>query len=104
MGGPVTPQQLCNAVQHIEGIKVGNMQSVQKQMRLGLLKGNRFQIVLREVTELKSFDHGNNKSVALSLKKEMKKRLKVLQETGFVNYFGMQRFGSSTVGTHDIGR
>ncbi len=27
-----------------------------------------------------------------------------MKDIGFINYFGMQRFGLSTVGTHDIGK
>ena len=30
--------------------------------------------------------------------------VKSLSENGFVNYFGMQRFGTSTIKTHQIGR
>ena len=27
-----------------------------------------------------------------------------LRDAGFINYFGMQRFGTSTVPTYDVGR
>jgi tRNA pseudouridine13 synthase len=30
--------------------------------------------------------------------------LTALSESGFVNYFGMQRFGTGEIGTHDVGR
>ena len=30
--------------------------------------------------------------------------MKVVQKDGFINYFGMQRFGSYNIHTHEIGR
>ena len=30
--------------------------------------------------------------------------MKSLRDAGFVNYYGMQRFGTTRVTTHDIGR
>ena len=100
VSGRLTPSQLHDAVSHITGIRIGSIESVKDHIRLGQLKGNRFQIVLRDV-KVPVIPKGDSNDVSSN---EMEKRLKVLQETGFVNYFGMQRFGSSTVGTHDIGR
>lgn len=100
VSGRLTPSQLHDAVSHITGIKIGSIESVKDHIRLGQLKGNRFQIVLRDV-KVPVIPKGDSNDVSSN---EMEKRLKILQETGFLNYFGMQRFGSSTVGTHDIGR
>jgi tRNA pseudouridine13 synthase len=30
--------------------------------------------------------------------------MKALKSNGFINYFGMQRFGTTSIGTHEIGR
>ena len=51
-----------------------------KPLRLGAHGGNRFTIVLRDVS-----GEAADLEVALSS----------LQRTGFINYFGLQRFGSS---------
>ena len=32
------------------------------------------------------------------------KAMKSLRDVGFINYYGMQRFGTTRVTTHDIGR
>ena len=34
----------------------------------------------------------------------VKQSIASLQDTGFVNYFGMQRFGTSIIPTHHVGR
>lgn len=62
------------------------------QMSLGDLKGNRFTIVLRDVE-----DDGNGSDDNLKIAVES------LKEYGFVNYFGMQRFGSGVSATHETG-
>ena len=60
-------------------------------LRLGDLTGNYFEVVIREVSAKNDLELAE---AALSL-----------QRHGFINYFGMQRFGSgtSTSGTHKIG-
>ncbi|KAK6041425.1 hypothetical protein COOONC_21071 [Cooperia oncophora] len=50
--------------------------------------GNRFSIILRSI---------RTKSVLDS-------RLKELEENGFINYFGMQRFGSCGTSTAEVGK
>lgn len=58
-------------------------------MKLGDLKGNRFSIAIREVSP---------ENITL-----IEKRIETLSGTGFINYYGLQRFGSGTVSTHAIG-
>ncbi|KAI7862582.1 pseudouridine synthase [Spinellus fusiger] len=72
------------------GIYIGNYEFVTNGLTLGDLSGNHFTIVLRNVTGASEED------IVCSLKS--------LQEHGFLNYFGMQRFGTSSIGTHEIGR
>ncbi|MDP2434947.1 MAG: tRNA pseudouridine(13) synthase TruD [archaeon] len=59
-------------------------------LRLGDLWGNYFEIVIREVT-------GSDHELAVAALN--------LQRHGFINYFGMQRFGSGyeEAGTHKVG-
>lgn len=35
---------------------------------------------------------------------EIKRNVKNVKDNGFINYFGMQRFGSYNIHTHEIGR
>ncbi|ESO99516.1 hypothetical protein LOTGIDRAFT_113644 [Lottia gigantea] len=67
----------------------GNFQYVSSPLRLGQAKGNHFTIVLRNV-------EAENEVI--------EKAVKSLKSKGFINYFGMQRFGTTTISTHDIGR
>jgi len=59
-------------------------------LRLGDLSGNRFKIVIREV------DEQNNEIIESGIDS--------LKRNGFINYFGLQRFGTCTEApTHLIG-
>lgn len=58
-------------------------------LTLGDLGGNHFTIVLRDV------QGANEADLELSLQS--------LKSNGYLNYFGMQRFGTSTVLTHTVG-
>ncbi|CAO3599103.1 unnamed protein product [Absidia cylindrospora] len=72
------------------GIYVGDFKFVPKGLTLGDAGGNHFSIVLRDVKG------ANEETVAKSVNS--------LATQGFLNYFGMQRFGTSSILTHEIGR
>lgn len=57
-------------------------------LKLGQLKGNQFCVILR-------FIKGNQENI--------KKRIESIKNFGFLNYYGMQRFGCSSIPTHKIG-
>jgi tRNA pseudouridine13 synthase len=88
----VRPGILVAAKEELQKSKIyiGNYSFVPKGLTLGDLGGNHFTIVLRDV-------QGAN---AL----ELQVALESLSKEGFLNYFGMQRFGTSSVFTHTIGR
>ncbi|KAI3979793.1 hypothetical protein MKX01_013888 [Papaver californicum] len=62
---------------------------VKEGLSLGQLQGNRFTITLRGVTA----DSENTIKAAAA----------ALGRSGFINYFGLQRFGSGSVPTHLVG-
>ena len=66
-------------------VQIGNFEYVSKEMRLGTLKGNRFDLVLRNVLT-GTGDEATSKELLRNAADSMKK-------SGFINYFGMQRFG-----------
>ena len=70
-------------------IRVGDFEFVKEPMKLGDLGGNRFGIVLRALD--KSLD-------------VVQASCKALQTSGFINYFGLQRFGKGGASSHEIGR
>ncbi|PIK48802.1 putative pseudouridylate synthase 7-like [Apostichopus japonicus] len=81
--------RLAKLNQQLRGVRLGNFRYVDRQLNLGELSGNHFEIVLRDV---------------VGSQPEMEKALISLKEKGFINYFGMQRFGNTSVPTHHIGR
>lgn len=73
-----------------QGIVLGHPHLVHDGLSLGHLKGNRFHVVFRDMDVGKEL--------------EIEQSILALKETGFINYFGMQRFGSGCVSTHELGR
>eukprot|EP00250_Pteridium_aquilinum_P011521 c20125_g1_i1 orf=439-2703(-) len=71
------------------GIKVGDFSYVDKALVLGQLSGNQFTITLRGVA---AEDDDIIKEAAVSL-----------GNSGFINYFGLQRFGTGAVPTFTVG-
>jgi len=72
-------------------MRLGNFDaSVASGLRLGDLRGNRFSIILRNVSDDIAVD-------------EIADALLQLETRGFLNYFGLQRFGSGANSTHDVG-
>lgn len=69
-------------------ILVDNFFFAQNALKLGQLRGNQFCVALR-------FVKGNKDSVT--------NRIESLKKNGFLNYYGMQRFGCSCIPTHKIG-
>jgi tRNA pseudouridine13 synthase len=70
------------------GLRIGDLHYVSEPLDLGMLSGNRFSIVLRDV---------------LAPPSVISSSIETLQNTGFINFFGMQRFGNSSVPTHAVG-
>ena len=75
-----------------KNIEISNYSFSDKELRLGLLKGNQFCVCFRFVEGLKD------------LKSDLDLITKSINEKGFINYFGMQRFGVGSVSTHIIGK
>ncbi|KAG2171676.1 hypothetical protein INT43_008056 [Umbelopsis isabellina] len=73
-----------------KGIYVANFKYVKNALSLGDLSGNRFGIVLRDVAGASEDD--------------IEKCLVSLKNKGFINYYGMQRFGTGSIPTHAVGR
>lgn len=84
------PLKICKAAKNTQGIRVGNFKFLPDPLKLGDLKGNRFRIALRSVS-------GEPEA--------MEKSLEIFRDIGFINYYGMQRFGNCIkVPTHVIGK
>ncbi|XP_066152002.1 pseudouridylate synthase 7 homolog [Euwallacea fornicatus] len=83
------PSKLIASLRNVRNLKVGNIEFKEKCLKLGDLSGNRFRIALRNV---QAEDDLINRS------------LSHVKEHGFINYYGLQRFGNEKeVPTYLIG-
>ena len=80
------PSQLA-AVGPLPHLSIGNFQSVHRHIHLGEHGGNHFKIRIRNFGPREPLDP------QLSLEVVVGECVKSLEEKGFVNYFGPQRFG-----------
>lgn len=84
------PETIVQAASRVPNVFVGNFEFREHTLRLGQLKGNRFRIALRNVTAPDEI---------------VKASMKTLEEFGFINYYGLQRFGRCpTVPTSTVGK
>lgn len=93
--------QICNWA--LRGAYVSNFSYHKQPLELGELQGNRFIISLRDV-EFEGFTKDMDIATKQKIADEfLTTRIESFREQGFINYFGLQRFGSHAVGTDDIG-
>ncbi|KAK8844588.1 hypothetical protein IAR55_006435 [Kwoniella newhampshirensis] len=71
------------------GVRIGDLSYDDRYLELGMLKGNQFVITLR--------------NVQAESKEEIDKTLTSVRDRGFINFYGMQRFGTSSMPTHITG-
>ncbi|KAJ1413903.1 Pseudouridine synthase, TruD [Sesbania bispinosa] len=81
--------RLASLNERLFGIKVGDFCYVKEGLCLGQLLGNQFTITLRGIV-------ADSEDI-------IKAAADALGRHGFINYFGLQRFGSGSVPTHLIG-
>ncbi|KAL4260216.1 pseudouridine synthase TruD family protein [Pleurotus pulmonarius] len=71
------------------GVRITDFNYRKASLELGMLKGNAFVITLR--------------NVQVDSTETIDKALNTIKNKGFINYYGMQRFGTASVPTHAIG-
>lgn len=83
------PLQIKNSLRGIRNIKIGNFHFKNEVLKLGRLSGNQFKIALRHLQGDQS---------------EIEKSLENIREHGFINFYGLQRFGNcASIPTYEIG-
>lgn len=88
------PKRLIGAARRFNKrpfLKVGNFCFKKDPLRLGELRSNKFDIVVRHLV----YDGVGREIIERSISG--------VREHGFVNYFGLQRFGTRSIQTHEIG-
>ncbi|XP_015848680.1 pseudouridylate synthase PUS7L isoform X2 [Peromyscus maniculatus bairdii] len=94
----VTPERLKNIEKEVKKkrMNVFNIRSVGDPLRLGQLKGNHFEIVIRNLN--------NQINDSASLTERIVEAIENVKNKGFVNYYGPQRFGKGRkIQTDQIG-
>ncbi|XP_068630251.1 pseudouridylate synthase 7 homolog [Battus philenor] len=85
----VDPRKIAAALADVKDIHIGNFSFQPINLKLGMLKGNRFRIALRNVT-------ASDEVIAEACQR--------LQTNGFINYYGLQRFGTrADIPTYEVG-
>ena len=82
--------KLLSVNKRVRNMAVGCLENKDDCLKLGDLSGNHFALVLRDVP----FDLSETMASQV---------MQSLKDNGFINYFGMQRFGSGSVPTFEIG-
>ncbi|KZV76135.1 tRNA pseudouridine synthase D [Peniophora sp. CONT] len=71
------------------GVRVADFNYRKAALELGMLKGNAFVITLR--------------NVQVDSEEALAQAMDSIKTKGFINYYGMQRFGTAAIPTHTIG-
>lgn len=85
----ITAERLAHLNKCLMNLKLGNFCYKNHPLKLGELQGNHFTVVIRNIS-------GTDEQVHQALTS--------LKQTGFINYYGMQRFGTTAVPTQQVGR
>ena len=91
--------RLSEATRNMDnGVRVGMFRPSIAPVSLGDLSGNRFTILLRDI-HIPGVSDSDHEAIA----SEIANRIDALKTSGFLNYYGMQRFGTGPIPTHKIG-
>uniref|UniRef100_W5NEK4 Pseudouridine synthase 7 n=1 Tax=Lepisosteus oculatus TaxID=7918 RepID=W5NEK4_LEPOC len=85
----ISAQRLSHLNKCLMNFKLGNFSYKKHPLKLGELQGNHFTVVIRNIS-------GSDAQVQQAMTS--------LRDTGFINYYGMQRFGTTAVPTYQVGR
>jgi tRNA pseudouridine13 synthase len=98
----VLADRMVAAGRTLRNAKVGNYAYQPSGLQLGELTGNEFTVTLRDCQfELGAELEGREQSKQAS--EIVGTAIKNLNESGFINYYGLQRFGTFSTRTDDVG-
>lgn len=87
----------------LRNAKIGDFKYEKHGLELGDLQGNEFIITLRDCHFGNDF-HLDDASRLQFANDVVGRAVEHLKDHGFINYFGLQRFGSFDIGTDEVGR
>ncbi|KAJ8371780.1 hypothetical protein AAFF_G00302240 [Aldrovandia affinis] len=85
----ITSERLAHLNKCLMNFRLGNFSYKKHPLKLGELQGNHFTVVIRNIS---------------GTEQQVNQALTSLRDTGFINYYGMQRFGTTAVPTYQVGR
>lgn len=94
--------QMINIGKKLIGARIGNFEYQQYGLELGDLCGNEFLITLRDCHSHEPIT-GNTDERLANWSMMIEKAVDMLNKRGFLNYFGLQRFGTFSVRTDVVG-
>ena len=95
-------EQLANIGKRLKQSKIGDFEYSQTGCELGDLGGNEFVVCLRDC-QFKGDDNLNQGGRMNLAEKVVSDYVVNFRERGFINYYGLQRFGSFSTSTDGIG-
>lgn len=99
----VQHERLQGLNQSLKAARIGDYSYQRHGLHMGDLAGNEFLLTLRNCR----FDGDNDMSFedrVQRLTAIAQQSVNDLRDRGYINYYGLQRFGAHAVGTHDVGR
>ncbi|WPH03358.1 tRNA pseudouridine synthase D [Acrodontium crateriforme] len=98
----VEAHRIANLNKLAKGWRAGGFKYEKHGLELGELTGNEFTLTLRDC------HFPNDQSLNIQARFEQAKTLlhdaaESFRARGFLNYYGLQRFGSFSIGTHEVG-
>ena len=95
--------RLAHINKDLRSAKIGDFKYEKHGLELGELQGNEFTITLRDC-HFGNDSHLDDDARLQSANDVVGQAIEHLQGHGFINYFGLQRFGSFEIGTDEVGK
>jgi tRNA pseudouridine13 synthase len=99
----VSAEKIMRGAARIARLGVGNFEYSDISYFLGHLEGNVFDIVIRDFQYEVCPRDDEEKMIDKSPKELLGDKMEELRSKGFINYYGLQRFGMAEPGSHMIG-
>lgn len=87
----------------VASLKMGDYKYSPFPIELGDHGGNAFKITVKSVVVSRGENYGLERRVQLT-KQAVEAAVTSVHKYGFINYYGLQRFGTHLVGTHELGK
>lgn len=99
----IDADRLANQNKSLRQSMVGDFEYREQGLELGELQGNEFVITLRDC-KLRQPNGSEVRYDLITIQKSLEESLRSLHTNGYLNYYGLQRFGTFTMRTDAIGR